>query len=92
LSLPSCSSEAAPAVFPPNSPRAEISVADPPPLAAEYDDAGDRLLLRLSDRMLPFMSVNRDDEAAVDLTGVTCLGALLYALDRRSAFSSDDNA
>jgi len=38
------------------------------------------------------MSVNRDDEAAVDRTGVTCLGALLYALDRRSVLSSDDNA
>jgi len=61
-------------------------------LATEYDDAGDRLLLRLSDRMLPLMSVNRDDAAAVDRTGVTCLGALLYALDRRSALSSDDNA
>jgi len=51
-------------VFPPISPRAEPS-----------DDAGDRLLLKLSDRILPLMSVNLDD--VVDRTGVTCLGALL---------------
>lgn len=65
--------------------NALAAAAVPMSLAREYAD-GDELLFRLSDRMLPLMSVSRD--AAPDRTSGNCLGTLLYALDRRSVLDS----